>query len=70
MTPYYAKIKSSKSKSAHIFWIGWLIKMRKVCVCVCETASYLIYDHYVMYLLTFCMAFAAAIDSMTKVVVR
>ena len=24
MTPYYADIKISKSKSGHIFWIGWL----------------------------------------------
>ena len=34
MTLYYAKIKSSKSKSAHIFWIGWLIYEKSGCLCL------------------------------------
>ena len=34
VTLYYAKIKSSKSKSAHIFWIGWLINEKSGCLCL------------------------------------
>ena len=39
---YYAKIKSSKSKSAHIFWIGWLINEKSGCPCLRN--SVLIYE--------------------------
>ena len=34
MTLYYSKIKSSKSKSAHTFWIGWLINEKSGCLCL------------------------------------
>ena len=42
VTLYYAKIKSSKSKSAHIFWIGWLINEKSGCPCLRN--SVLIYE--------------------------
>ena len=42
MALYYAKIKSSKSKSAHIFWIGWLINEKSGCPCLRN--SVLIYE--------------------------
>ena len=42
VTLYYAKIKSSKSKSAHIFWIGWLINQKSRCLCLGN--SVLIYE--------------------------
>ena len=34
MTLYYAKIKSSKSESAHIFWIVWLSNGKSGCLCL------------------------------------
>ena len=42
MTLYYTKIKSSKSKSVHIFWIGWLINEKSGCLCLRN--SILIYE--------------------------
>ena len=42
MTLYYAKIKSSKSIRAHIFWIGWLINEKSGCLCLRN--SVLIYE--------------------------